>query len=654
MGARRSFVAGVACAFLVAGFFASSGATGRVVAPAALQAVLDTPGTVHFTTSGDISASSQAATVLTQVRSIDPDLHLALGDLSYGATGAEQAWCDFVTSRVGAGFPFELLSGNHESDALNGNINDFSACLPNQLPGLVGTYGRQYYVDVPEVNPVVRYVMISPALTYPDGLWSYSAGSARYQWTAAAIDGARAAGVPWVVVGMHKPCLSVGQYSCEPGSALMNLLVSKKVDLVLSGHEHLYARSKQLAHGPSCSSVTPGTYTAGCVRDADNSLVKGAGTVFAIVGTGGTPLRDVDQGDTEGQYFAASSGLNAQPAFGNLEVSATATSLAADFRPADTAAFTDSFTITAGTSTDEPPTAFFTSSCTDLTCSVDGSASSDPDGSIAGYAWTFGDGATATGAVASHSYATAGTYTIGLTVTDNAGQTAATTRSLTVTTPGQPVGLATDTFSRTVTNGFGTAEVGGSWTTTGTSSRYSVSDTGRVVFSTPGVTNNAYLAGVSSTATDLRMTVSADKRATGNGIYVSPIARRVLGAGSYQAKIVLRSTGAVGLSLARANATGGSEVVLQPAIDVPGLTLAAGDILAVRVQASGTNPTTLRAKVWKSGSAEPAAWQRSVTDTTAGLQAAGGIGINMYLSSTATNAPVTLALDDLNALTPTP
>lgn len=434
----------------------------------------------------------------------------------------------------------------------------------------------------------------------------------------------------------------------------MNLLVSKKVDLVLSGHEHLYARSKQLAHGPSCSSVTPGTYTAGCVRDADNSLVKGAGTVFAIVGTGGTPLRDVDQGDTEGQYFAASSGLNAQPAFGNLEVSATATSLAADFRPAGTAAFTDSFTIAAGTSTNEPPTAFFTSSCTDLTCSVDGSASSDPDGSIAGYAWTFGDGATATGAVASHSYATAGTYTIGLTVTDIAGQTAATTRSLTVTTPDQPVGLATDTFSRTVTNGFGTAEVGGSWTTTGTSSRYSVSDTGRVVFSTPGVTNNAYLAGVSSTATDLSMTVSADKRATGNGIYVSPIARRVLGVGSYQAKIVLRSTGAVGLSLARANATGGSEVVLQPAIDVPGLTLAAGDILAVRVQASGTNPTTLRAKVWKSGSAEPAAWQRSVTDTTAGLQAAGGIGINMYLSSTATNAPVTLALDDLNAVTPTP
>jgi PKD repeat protein len=653
MGPRKSFIAGLACAGLVLGVFAASGNVGQVAAPTTLKAVLDTPGTVHFTASGDISASSQASTVLSQIKSIDPDLHFALGDLSYGATGAEQEWCDFVTSRVGTGFPFELLSGNHESNALNGNINDFSACLPNQLPGVAGTYGRQYYVDVPEVNPVVRYVMISPALTYPDGLWSYSAGSARYQWTAAAIDGARAAGVPWVVVGMHKPCLSVGQYSCEPGSDLMNLLVSKKVDLVLSGHEHLYARSKQLAHGPSCPSISPGTYSAGCVRDGDNSLAKGAGTVFAIVGTGGTPLRDVNQGDTEGQYFAATSGLNVQPSFGNLELSATATSLAANFRPAGAGTFTDSFTIAAGTSANEPPTASFTSSCTDLACSVDGSASSDPDGSIASYAWTFGDGATATGAIASHAYAAAGTYTIGLTVSDNAGETATTTRSVTVAPPGQPVTLATDTFTRTVTNGFGTAEVGGPWTISGTSSRYSVSGTGRVIFSAPGVSNNAYLANVSSTATDLRMTVSADKRPTGNGIYVSPIARRVVGVGAYQAKIVLRSTGAVGLALVRANATGG-EVFLQSSIDIPGLTLAAGDTLAVRVQAIGTNPTTLRAKVWKSGSAEPASWQRSVTDTTAALQAAGGIGIDMYMSSTATNAPVTLTLDDLNAVTPAP
>ncbi|MDP2496665.1 MAG: PKD domain-containing protein, partial [Candidatus Palauibacterales bacterium] len=38
------------------------------------------------------------------------------------------------------------------------------------------------------------------------------------------------------------------------------------------------------------------------------------------------------------------------------------------------------------------PTADFTSSCTDLSCSFDGSGSSDSDGSIATYEWDFGDG----------------------------------------------------------------------------------------------------------------------------------------------------------------------------------------------------------------------------------------------------------------------
>ncbi len=73
----------------------------------------------------------------------------------------------------------------------------------------------------------------------------------------------------------------------------------------------------------------------------------------------------------------------------------------------------------------QQPTASFTVDCpaTTLTCSFDGSASSDPDGSLVSYAWDYGDGQTASGTVptASHVYAAAGTRQVRLTVTDNEG-----------------------------------------------------------------------------------------------------------------------------------------------------------------------------------------------------------------------------------------
>jgi hypothetical protein len=56
--------------------------------------------------------------------------------------------------------------------------------------------------------------------------------------------------------------------------------------------------------------------------------------------------------------------------------------------------------------------------------------------------------------------------------------------------------------------------------------------------------------------------------------------------------------------------------------------------------------------VWKVGTTEPTTWQRSVTDNTAGLQANGSIGITLYLSSSATNAPIEVSMDDLVAKTP--
>ncbi|HEY6168907.1 MAG TPA: PKD domain-containing protein, partial [Verrucomicrobiae bacterium] len=67
-----------------------------------------------------------------------------------------------------------------------------------------------------------------------------------------------------------------------------------------------------------------------------------------------------------------------------------------------------------------------------LTVNFSSAGSYDPDGSIASYSWTFGDGGSSTAVNPSHTYNAAGTYVATLVVTDNQGATGTRTVSITV------------------------------------------------------------------------------------------------------------------------------------------------------------------------------------------------------------------------------
>ncbi|NRD26727.1 PKD domain-containing protein [Frigoribacterium sp. VKM Ac-2836] len=312
---------------------------------------------------------------------------------------------------------------------------------------------------------------------------------------------------------------------------------------------------------------------------------------------------------------------------------------------------TSTGTVTVAPIPNAAPTASFTTATDKLTVTTDGRASTDTDGTVAAWAWDFGDGATATGSTAKHDFAAAGTYTVTLTVTDDKGATGTRTSTVTVTAPPVVTTVAQDGFGRTTTGGWGAAEVGGSWTRTGSASQYAVTGgVGTQFLGAAGWNSSMALTGVSTTDADLRTSVSLDKAATGGGTFVYVTGRKVATNSEYRATLRYRSDGraVVALTAFKGSTTG---VNLVGETLVPG-TITPGAKLNVRLEVSGSGTTTIRAKVWADGTTEPTAWTVSTTDTYAGLQAPGWVALGAYASGSATNAPQTVSFDDLSVFKP--
>lgn len=214
-----------------------------------------------------------------------------------------------------------------------------------------------------------------------------------------------------------------------------------------------------------------------------------------------------------------------------------------------------------------------------------------------------------------------------------AGATAvatSTTSGTTTTTTVAPADMITDAFARTVTGGWGTATLGGAWTTSGSTSIYAVSGGAGTHRLGNGVTSAAFLNDVETTDSDTRVDVAFDRAAgSGPAAYASVLGRSVRGASDYRARLVVTWGGAVELHVAR-----GSTILARTA--VPELTHTPGVRTTVRVQVTGTAPTTVRAKAWRTGTTEPAGWHLATTDADPAMQAPGRVGLSTYVSGNST------------------
>ena len=282
------------------------------------------------------------------------------------------------------------------------------------------------------------------------------------------------------------------------------------------------------------------------------------------------------------------------------------------------------------------PVAVFTSKAKGKKLTFDGSRSVDYDGKIKKHTWYFGDGSTSTKVKTSHTYKGTGSYFVKLAVTDDDGDTGWT--STTLLTGGSS--FASDDFQRTG-DGWGTADKGGAWSTDGDADFATDGSQGTITLSDAGTGSTAVLPKVKTLKANVVGDVTIDKDASGSGTTAAFLLRQRASA-DYRAKLVFVEDG--GLFLVASRVVDGQEKVIKT-VKVK-TTYAPGDILRLRATISSAKNATIKATVWHAGSKEPSA-QLSTKDDTKALRQAGSVGVWGYQAQSATNAPVTLDLDNL-------
>src|SRR5436853_3189670 len=304
----------------------------------------------HFTfaAAGDFGGpgNNDSLGLLGRARTAGMSFFVALGDLGY--TTDASGWCTQMKRLL----PEIVIVAGNDGSNVDGNMSQYVASCPYPLssPMVAGNgtpgYGYEYYFDYPREKPLARFILLSAGLSGVDS--NYSRKSPHTEWVEDKVASARDAGIPWVIAGVHKECITVGNDGhCPMGQDLFDELVEAHVDLILVGHDHVYERSKQLRVSSSCESVnSTNQFEPSCVAASGTQGVyaKGEGTIVVVQGVGGRSFDNVaiDGSNLAVGYFDAVVGANANTqgrlsGFGSVFYEVTADSITAntDFCPPD-------------------------------------------------------------------------------------------------------------------------------------------------------------------------------------------------------------------------------------------------------------------------------------------------------------------------------
>lgn len=205
--------------------------------------------------------------------------------------------------------------------------------------------------------------------------------------------------------------------------------------------------------------------------------------------------------------------------------------------------------------------------------------------------------------------------------------------------------IARDNFSRTVSDGWGSAEFGGQYVLSGEGARLSADGFSGLLALGPGAAGSASLTRAIGRDVTVEFTLGAGTLPADSEAKVSILSRLAPDGSAYSATIDLSESGEVTVSL-EAVTQAGAQTIAGPVLvsDV-----ASGMDIRIRAEVIDTDPATIRLDVWPAGEPEPAAWQAQVSDWTAQLQRAGTIAIGWSSSSSQSDTESLLTFDDLLA-----
>lgn len=206
------------------------------------------------------------------------------------------------------------------------------------------------------------------------------------------------------------------------------------------------------------------------------------------------------------------------------------------------------------------------------------------------------------------------------------------------------IGAARDTFSRSVSNSWGTCDTGRAWSTVGAggsvlSSQWNVAGgVGTHAVPSAAAYRASYLSTLLVSTIDVAVTVTLGfSDVTGGSIEPANIILRGQSTTNYyMVRVSIDTAEAVTISIMHYSGT------VIAASTATGLTHSSGQALRVRASIEGS---TIRAKVWAASGLEPFGWQVSGYATT--ITGYGWIGIRSGVGAGNTNIPVTFSYDNV-------